>query len=386
MIPLDQQKNRGYWKVGHELFDNKVKAILHAQSQSLGLDAISYHYNDAWWNKYDWSKEPSESLEELYVKRARQIREKYDTVILRFSAGSDSYNILRTFVDNDIKIDVVSMNLWTNGDPTNSIVPANIEKEKVAFPLIKQLKEQGAEFEVIVSDVGQFFSTIGDDEEWFLKYDCPRFTVTDIIAHQACKSEEYKKYDNSNTCVIIGCDKPQIWVRDDKIWYFQLGDFLHNLYNPANSMIPEPFYWTADMPEIPIKQSHVLKKFYQHRLDLMDHTPGSPHRRLTNGKTRVIPLIYPKYFSEIDPTSNNELPYYDHTVHVNHLKKEIGVGAHSPRVTGHDFTAHLSPYYRTWKNGIDKADCLIQQEFKNENTIWQDGLKTIRTKPRWLGK
>lgn len=106
------EKNRGYWCVAGEYFNNKVTAILAAQHRELNFSDITYHYNDEWYDQHDWSVEPSESLDELYLKRARQLREKYKTLIFRYSGGADSTNILRTFVDNNIKLDIVTMNEW----------------------------------------------------------------------------------------------------------------------------------------------------------------------------------------------------------------------------------------------------------------------------------
>jgi hypothetical protein len=84
------EKNRGYWSVDNQYYTNKVRAILAAQQSNLGYGAISFHYNDEWWNQVDWNIEPDESLQELYIQRAQQLREKYETLILRFSGGADS--------------------------------------------------------------------------------------------------------------------------------------------------------------------------------------------------------------------------------------------------------------------------------------------------------
>ena len=53
------KKNIGYWRVGDNLFQNKVNAILEAQKTQ---QEISFHYNDEWWDRVDWTREPSESI------------------------------------------------------------------------------------------------------------------------------------------------------------------------------------------------------------------------------------------------------------------------------------------------------------------------------------
>jgi hypothetical protein len=386
MTPLSRHKNRGYWTVNGSEYDNKVKAILSAQEQELGIESIQYHYNDTWWDQADWSEEPTQTLEELYLQRAKQIREKYETVILRFSGGSDSVNILKTFVDNNIKLDVVTISLWSEGDSDNTIIPNNIEKVKLAFPLIKELKAKGADFEVVVSDLSPLMSKLGNDLDWFMKIDAPRFSVVDVAVHQWVTLPEYQKWNNNKTCYIVGVDKPQVWVDHGKIWYFKINDLLHTMHNPANDMVPEPFYWTADMPEIPIKQAHAVKNFYRNRQELMQVSSSNPNtRNLMAQKSRLIPVIYPKYFGHVDPTVDT-LPYYDMTDDGNQYRIANNLGPGSPRGMGQDSTIHLSPYYNTWREGIEQADKMIQRTFKNMDTIWQGGLTPIFSKSRWIGK
>jgi hypothetical protein len=386
MISLSEIKNQGYWTVDSEEFNNKVKAILYAQEKNLGTDSIQYHYNDQWWDQHDWSQEPVENLDDLYVKRAKQLRDQYETLILRFSGGADSLNILKTFVENNIKIDIVSVQLWKLGDPDNTIVPNNIEKELIAFPLLKELQSKGADFKVIVSDQSELFSVIADDPTWFLKFDTPRFTLTDIVAHRSCTTEEYQEYNKPSTCVIVGVDKPRVKVKHNKIWYFEIDDCFHSLHRTNESnMVQEPFYWTADMPEIPIKQSHEVKKFYKNNIELLAPAED-PTIRLcaATQKIRLVPIIYPRWFGHIDP-SQESLPYYDMTKDALEWRKQNGLSAWSPRGMGTDRTMHLSPYYSTWQQGIELADSMIDRRFKRTNSIVIGGLFQGYSKKRWLG-
>jgi len=385
MIPLSEQKNTGYWKIGNVEYANKMQAFFAAQEQNLGPDSVSYHYNDLWWDQADWSKEPPETLDELYVRRARQLREKYDTIIIRFSGGSDSANILRTFVDNNIKVDVVAMAVYSDGDPDWTISPNNIEKRLLALPLIEQLKDQGAEFKAVVSDYGDALSILKDRPEWYLDYNTPKLTMVELLNFQCTRAPEYQEYNNSRTCTIVGKDKPGVWCSNGKIWFWKVYDFYSHMTQPCNDMIPEPFYWSADMPEIPIKQSHVVKNFYKDKLEGGNMVKFDMHSLTFTGKCRLIPLIYPKYYGYIDPF-DKELPYYDMSKDVVQWKKENDFSVWSPRIMGTDWTCHLSPYYQTWVDGIHNLDRKLKREFKNGETIWRDGIVPVYTKSRWLGK
>lgn len=386
-MTLSSVKNRGYWSVQNQEFDNKVKAVLFAQQQGLDMTDINYHYNDTWWDQHDWSVEPQESIDELYVRRARQLREKYKTVILRYSGGADSHNILQTFVANDIKIDVISVNVWSLGDPDNTILANNVEKKIRALPILQELQANGVEFQVIVSDQSELLSMIGDDPTWFLKFDTPGFKLIDLIAHRSCTTAEYKQFDSEDTCVILGVDKPQIKVRHDRIWYFEIIDTHHTMHNQNESkMVHEPFYWTADMPEIPIKQSHEIKNFYRNHLHRLPTADDPSLRYLAWSKTLLIPVIYPRWFGDLDPFAEN-LPYYDPTAVGQEWREQNGKSKRGPWAN-YPYTQllHLSPYFDTWLRGIELADSMIDSRFKHDGPIITNGLIDIGSKQRWLGR
>jgi hypothetical protein len=149
-------------------------------------------------------------------------------------------------------------------------------------------------------------------------------------------------------------------------------------------MIQEPFYWTADLPEIIIKQSHVLKNYYKNNIDKMSNMGSKyqvDHKTLTK-KRQVIPLIYAEYYDFLE-IGTEDLPYYDMSVAAENFKNgKIG----APRGYGFDFNIEKSPYYQSWVDGINLADRLINREFKFEDSIWTAGLEWCKTKKQWLGR
>ena len=46
--------------------------------------SVSWHYNDTFFSSFDWTKEPKESLSSLYIKKAEQLRNDYDYLILMY--------------------------------------------------------------------------------------------------------------------------------------------------------------------------------------------------------------------------------------------------------------------------------------------------------------
>ena len=89
---------------GDKKFYTKYDALKH--HNSTGENVFFYYYDDVY-DKLDWTIEPPETLDFYYKEQAQRIRDSYDYVILCFSGGVDSTNILNTFHYNNLKIDKI---------------------------------------------------------------------------------------------------------------------------------------------------------------------------------------------------------------------------------------------------------------------------------------
>jgi hypothetical protein len=98
-----------------------------------------YYYDDAF-SKMDWSKEPKESLPELYRRRAQQIRDQYNHVVICYSGGIDSTQMLETFYYNNIHIDEILIVGALSQDPRfGSDQNHNADLYYNAFPTVNDL-------------------------------------------------------------------------------------------------------------------------------------------------------------------------------------------------------------------------------------------------------
>jgi hypothetical protein len=88
-------KKLGYYNCDGLEFESKIQAFFHSLKTNKPVEWI---FNDFEFNLHDWLNEPLESLDQLYDKRARELREKYDYLILSYSGGSDSHQILMSFI------------------------------------------------------------------------------------------------------------------------------------------------------------------------------------------------------------------------------------------------------------------------------------------------
>ena len=61
----------GYYRVGQQIFSDKLSAIM--ESQRTGTECEWDFFSETF-SKVDWKKEPTESLDQLYRRRALKLR------------------------------------------------------------------------------------------------------------------------------------------------------------------------------------------------------------------------------------------------------------------------------------------------------------------------
>jgi hypothetical protein len=110
-------------------------------------------------------------------------------------------------------------------------------------------------------------------------------------------------------CFVWGSDKPKVFW-DGKL-YFQFVDIIDNCISPQiqnnyhNGLFDELFYWTPDLPEIVVKQAHVIRNFVQsvhdpafYNITGAKDTQGSAYNTTVKGylKPQILKqIIYPHW-------------------------------------------------------------------------------------------
>lgn len=260
----------GYYKVNNNIFDNKYDAIMHAQRTN---SDVSWYFFDEVFDKVDWTIEPAISLPELYRMRAQQIRDKYDYLIVFCSGGADSNNVIKTFLDNNIHVDEVigiapmdGLKNW-NFDKNDLSEDNTISEIKYAmFPLFNEIANRNPNIKLTIND---YFNDVlkKNDEQW--TYDACGNIVTVLTSHFTDISR-FKHIDQliqhgKRIGLVYGTDKPVVRVDANNNLYFVFADAGINYLNmPDNRNYPNVdrvlFYWTPDLPELLVKQAHVVAK------------------------------------------------------------------------------------------------------------------------------
>jgi len=298
----------GCYRVGDLKFHSKLEAVeMHSRT---GIHP-HWDFNEAVFSAQNWLVEPQESLDELYRSRAQQLRSKYDHIVLFYSGGADSQNVLNTFLHNEIKLDEIATftNYEATGDRDQFF---NAETFRVALPTITRLQEKYPYLKHRVIDLTQPLLDVFVDPNY--KFDWIYNSNTIFNPLNMAKGElpyRIKEWHDllnqgKRLCLLWGHDKPRLWHIDGK-FCFRFIDCLDNgptvrSMSGANDYADELFYWTPDLPQIVIKQSHIIKNY------LNQHATTSPFvstaksdlafkivdgRRLWLSNHGVHSLIYP---------------------------------------------------------------------------------------------
>jgi len=287
-----QNKDKfGFYRVGELKFYSKFDAADVAVKVN---QPITWHFNDEVFGLHDWTKEPVATMSEIYRIRAQQLRDNYDYLVLWYSGGADCDNILDTFVDNNIRLDeaagVINMAADSNRDGY-----LNGEIYNLTIPKIQKIQESSQPWMMhTLLDLCQptidYFSNIANKFDWIHKvsqYVNPNYMArSQIVKTQS----HWMNMINSGKRVafIWGIDKPKIaGIGNDFTLVFRdvldAATITHHQVDDVPGLFDEMFYWTPDLPELIIKQAHVLKRF-------MKTLPSTSHF-LTSEKLDRNPVI-----------------------------------------------------------------------------------------------
>ena len=307
---------------------------------------ISYYFNEPVFRMIDWTIEPTQSLKELYVERAKQLRDKYDYLILSYSGGADSHEILYTFLENDLFIDeiqVVHFEKMLNYFPRDVLIhdPAVsqlLEYEFVVLPQLKIVKEKSPNTKITLMDASDFtYEDVGKKKFEFMGMGKYQINSTYLAQTTPYVRNFFQQHNNNkymvrknNAGFIRGIEKPQLNIVDNQL-LFRFNDISMNSVKLMQQKDIEEMYtienyfWTPDCPLIPIKQSHVIKKklesdreFYanfmvnQERIAANQKVKKRQHDNAQNIYRKYDPLLYYYWNKNMfsAPKSNTEVPEF----------------------------------------------------------------------------
>ena len=353
---------------------------------------ISWHYNDEIFDQYDWTQEPEQGLSELYQERARQIRAQYDHVILFYSGGADSHNMLESFLHAGVEIDeIVSFHSFgADGDQTSMF---NREIFETAIPYVQKLKNLNRLSPQVphrLIDMSDIIFKFCQEINWL---DFPYMVNSTVSINNVARAylrryiQDWANLINKGHSVTLvwGHDKPRI-MHEQGCFFLHFMDIFDNCVStwtqqtqPAG-WYDEMFYSTPDMPKLIIKQAHTIKNF-------LNRCPES-HNYLTENVSGLGNVIksrpdgsWKSLWLTQDAQSSLIYPWFDSTLYYD--KKALDLIC-SPRDSWFWKDQKIGLQYHKTINGLitQFGDRWLNQNLKT-------GLratKNFRSKRYWLGQ
>lgn len=215
-----------------KIFYNKLLAI---EENSKSNQPIKFHTCKTY-NEYDFSIEPSLTLEQMCKAEAGKLRDDNEEVFIFYSGGSDSHYILKTFIDNNIKIDKIVM-------VKSGFRSADFETNDYALPFVRKLN---VPYEVLCPDEKYYHE--------FYRYKPLEFPTQHEFWHHFRLNNHLENLKSSpqNRVNIFGKEKPKLVFQQGNWYTYFLDVEVTNQPNQHNFYIHNPM--------IHSKQCHMLKR------------------------------------------------------------------------------------------------------------------------------
>jgi hypothetical protein len=368
----------GYYSVnGVSYGTNKVSAILDAQKSS---SELQWNFFDEVLNKVNWTEEPVLSLDTLYKMRAQQIRDKYDYLVVFLSGGADSNNVIRTFMNNNIHVDEVvamipesGLNNWQWNDKDMAAENYMSETKYAQYPILHEVVTRSPSTKITVLD---FFNNIVnlESDSWIYESEGDLIGMTgsqygrlDSLSHLVDMAEQGKRIAS-----VWGTDKPVLLLTPLGGLYAMIADSAVYLAKyPFKTVYPNVdrvlFYWTHELPEIMVKQAHVVaremlkpenKLIYKAVIDLVAKT------------TRTNPLSADEILSNILTVKDHADDYSPKTVYQRSIVPFIYPTTHDPNLfqsKKFDQAQTFLPSFNSWigrLHGRSRITEMMVSDFK----------------------
>lgn len=296
------QHSQGTWTVGHTKFTNKIQASLEATRTK---QPIHYHFHHDVWKNFDRNLLGKISLKELYKQRALMLRDKYDYLILYYSGGSDSWTVLNTFLENNIKLDCVYVRWPFKAE--NSYTPNTVNQTAYNFMsewdfVIKKdlewLAQKHPEIRIETADWMEGVTADTFNDDIFTKQN-HQMAAAQIVRQEKFSQIEIDLLDQGKRVgEIWGIDKPMMTEYAENQVGMIFRDDIVNVARCYHGNLdgPEFFYWSPEFPILAMEQAYQCFLFYKANPPLRSIIASSNWKKMfSDGKLHQYKAYYTDY-------------------------------------------------------------------------------------------
>ena len=255
---------QGYYRVGDKFYNYKINALLEA---SRTKQDVTWDFNHRTYSEQTSRPRLNVPLSLLYRERAQQLRDQYDYLIIAFSGGADSDTVLKTFLENNIKIDEVWVD-WQLAAIEKSGYKLNLSKDAsnmpsewflVIKPELDKLRTSHPEIKIRLTDsITDVYTPLDDKNDRRISNllgtvggDCRRSNLDHYVRSIS---------DDKTVAVVLGIDKVMPYSNEKEygILFSDSCTAWKSSGFEQGDCILEYFYWSPEFPEIVIEQGHLL--------------------------------------------------------------------------------------------------------------------------------
>lgn len=262
---------QGYYSVNGEIFSNKMFAVKRALETN---QQMRWHYFDEVFDQVSTTNLGQVRLDELYRQRAQQLRDSYDYLVIYYSGGSDSWNMLNTFLKNNIKVDCVYV--WRASKATDKDIytpnKLNLSDSNLVsewdFVIKGDLEWLAAHHPQIHIEIGDWtdvlINTADTPFERILETASTQNTVCTLFKNICPCKYEHRMLDQGKTVAkVLGIEKPKIEEHLGKYYFYFVDVCCISLPDAENPSGLEYFYISPDFPSLTVEQAYAVLSYYK---------------------------------------------------------------------------------------------------------------------------
>ena len=243
-------------------FDSKIDAMLYCNT--LPHATAHFHWYEDAFARLNPSVEPVETLAELCRQRAQELRDTYQYIRLFYSGGTDSHTALVSFIDNNIHLDEIVVDIKLDKDTNTAINTTNREIAIVTIPYLKTIAHRLPKTKITMSQ-----ATVKDADDWFSIADDTNIPImmdggmgifnmdTGWALLNALSTSHHNDW-----CDLFGGTKARLFKKNSN-WYMFTVDSTVPQYTMSDRY--EDFFVSRNIPFLYVKTAHALKHYHTHK-------------------------------------------------------------------------------------------------------------------------